>query len=109
MARSKQLEVVSDNGLDRKKLTGFVERIEHVSAERAELTTDIKEIYREAKEEGFDGRYVRRCIKLRKMSRSEREADEATLTMYMEALGMLSDTPLGRAALERDGLSAYSP
>ena len=95
-----KMEVVPEptNGLDRKKLTGFVERIEHISEERAALTADIASVYKEAKEQGFDGRYIRRCIKLRKMTAVERENEQETLDLYMHALGMLADTPLGQAA-----------
>ena len=70
--------------------------------EKAGLLGDIKEVYAEAKGCGFDTKTMRRIISIRKKDHSERQEEEAILELYMEALGMLADTPLGCAAVSRD-------
>lgn len=81
---------IGDNG----HLKSFVERIEHCEEAKREILVDIKEIYAEAKSNGFDVKVLRKVIRLRKMQ-------EAILETYMHALGMLADLPLGQAAMER--------
>ena len=84
------------------QLKAFVERIERLEAEKAETAADIRDVYAEAKGTGFDVRALRTIIRLRKQDTDERREQEMILETYMMALGMLSDTPLGRAAVQRD-------
>lgn len=65
------------------------------------LASDIREVYAEAKGHGFDTKVLRKVIALRKLDAAERREQEAILALYMDALGMLADTPLGRAAIDR--------
>lgn len=88
------------------QLLSIVERIERLELEKANIATDIKEVYAEAKGNGFDTKILRKVVALRKKDANERQEEEAMLELYMQALGMLADTPLGQAALERDGLAA---
>lgn len=88
-------------GVAADKLQRFVERIERLEEEKAGIASDIKDIYAEAKSDGFDTKAIREIIRLRKMAPHERRAREATLDIYKAALGMLEDTPLGQAAIER--------
>ncbi len=83
-------------------LRSFVERIERLEDEKAVLAVDLKEVYQEAKSEGFDTKIIRKVIALRKQDGIERTAEEETLALYMQALGMLVDTPLGKAAVVRE-------
>ena len=88
--------------LTNNQLQSLVERIERLEEEKKSLAADIKEIYSEAKAFGFDTKILRKVVSLRKKSAADRDEEEATLTLYMQALGMLADTPLGQAAIERD-------
>jgi uncharacterized protein (UPF0335 family) len=83
------------------QLQALVERIEKLEDERSLLATDIKEIYAEAKFSGFEPKIIKKIIALRKKDKEQRAEEDALLQSYMNALGMLSDTPLGRFALEK--------
>lgn len=84
------------------QLQSIVERIEKLEDERALLAADIKDIYAEAKGNGFDPKIIKKVIALRKKDAAQREEEDALLATYMSALGMLADLPLGEAALRRD-------
>ena len=84
------------------QLQSIVERIERLEDERALLAADIKDIYAEAKGNGFDPKIIKKVVALRKKDAAQREEEEALLATYMSALGMLADLPLGEAALRRD-------
>jgi uncharacterized protein (UPF0335 family) len=70
------------------QLKAFIERIERLEEEKAGIAGDIKEIYAEAKGNGFDTKAMRKIISLRKQDYSERQEQEAILELYMQALGM---------------------
>jgi len=74
-----------------------IERIERMEVEKAAVAEDIKQIYLEAKGNGFDTKIIRKVIAMRKKSAEEREAERAMIELY---LGQLSDTPLGRFVLQ---------
>ncbi len=84
------------------QLKSIVERIERLEEEKAEVAGQIKEVYAEAKSNGFDTKAIRKCVSLRKKTADERAEEEAVLDLYLPALGMLSDTPLGRWAAIRE-------
>ena len=69
---------------------------------KAVIAEDIKSIYAEAKGNGFDPKMLRKVIALRKKAASERDSEQTMIDLYMSALGMLADTPLGQAAIARD-------
>lgn len=71
------------------QLRSFVERIERLEEEKAALAADIKEVYAEAKGNGFDTKVLRKVISLRKKDTAERQEEEAMLELYLHALGML--------------------
>lgn len=70
----------------REKLKQFIARIERLEAEKAELATDIREVYSEVKSFGFDTKVMRKVVSLRKQDASERAEQEALLDMYMEVV-----------------------
>ena len=74
-----------DNG----QLRAFIERIERMEEEKAAIGADIKEIYAEAKGNGFDTKILRRIVNIRKQDANERMEQEALLETYMRALGMI--------------------
>jgi uncharacterized protein (UPF0335 family) len=71
------------------QLKSLVERIERLEEEKKTIAGDIKEVYAEAKANGFDTKILRKLITIRKKDRNEREEEEAILDLYMSALGML--------------------
>jgi uncharacterized protein (UPF0335 family) len=91
---------IGHNSISKSELKKYVERIEGLEEEKATLATDIKEIYVEAKSNGFDAKILRKLIVLRRKDARTREEEQAMLEIYMEALGMLGDTPLGDAAIK---------
>lgn len=87
------------------QLKSIISRIEKLEYEKANIAADIRDVYAEAKGTGFDIKAIKQIIKLRAMDASEREERETILDTYLNALGMLSDTPLGEAALRAEGLA----
>lgn len=78
-------------------LRSFVERIERLEGEIAELNADKSEVYKEAKGFGLDVKALRKLISIRRQPAHEREEQDAVLTTYMVALGMVPDLSLVRA------------
>lgn len=70
------------------QLRAFVERIERMNEEAKAISGDIKEIYAEAKGNGFDVKALRQIIRIRAQDHAERMEMEAILELYMAALGM---------------------
>lgn len=70
------------------QLRAFVERIERLEEEKKGLAEDIREIYAEAKGNGFDTKVLKKVIAIRKQDKSEREEQEAILELYLAALGI---------------------
>lgn len=86
------------NGQDLRLL---IERIERLEEEKKEIQEHIKDVYGEAKSRGYDPKIMRQIIRLRKMSVTERDEEEALLDIYKASLGMLGGTPLGEAAIKK--------
>lgn len=82
---SSDLDTLS--GTAQSKLKSFVERIERLEDERAGLAADLKEVYDEAKNEGFDTKIMRKVIRLRKADVAKRQEEEALIELYMTAVG----------------------
>jgi uncharacterized protein (UPF0335 family) len=70
-------------------LKAFVERIERLEEEKKVIADDIRDVYGEAKANGFDTRALRAVVRLRKQDTEERKEQEAILETYLQALGML--------------------
>ena len=73
-------------GLAGDRIRSFVERIEQIESELAELNEGKKEVFSEAKNEGFDVKILREIIKLRKQDKEERDEHETLLDVYMRAM-----------------------
>ena len=71
------------------RLTSFIERIERLEEEKAGIAGDIKDVYAEAKGEGYDTNAMRQIIKLRKMDKQERAEMEEMVELYKTAVGMV--------------------
>ena len=74
-----------------KQLRQFIEQVERLEEEKKALQGDIKDKYAEAKGQGFDVKIMKAVIRLRKVSATTREEQEAILATYMHALGMASE------------------
>lgn len=84
------------------QLQQLIQRIEKLEDEKATIALDIKEVYAEAKSMGFDPKIIKKVVSIRAKDAAKVAEEQALLDTYMAALGMLADTPLGRAAIERD-------
>ncbi|MCI5046271.1 MAG: DUF2312 domain-containing protein [Aquisalinus sp.] len=80
-----QLAGASSVAADR--LRSFIERVERLEEDKAAIMNDIKEVFAEAKGEGYDVKTLRQVIRLRKMDRADRQEMEALLELYLSALG----------------------
>jgi len=76
-------------GIAAEALRQFVERIERLEEEKKALSADIKDVYGQAKSQGFDVKILRKIISLRKMEDQEREEVDQLLELYKAALGMV--------------------
>jgi uncharacterized protein (UPF0335 family) len=75
-------------GIAGERLRSIVERIERLEEEKKALSSDIKDIFAEAKSAGFDVKVLRAVIRLRKQEPAEVEEQETLLDLYRRALGM---------------------
>lgn len=77
------------------KLKALFERIERMEEDRVALAADLKEVFAEAKADGFDVKIMRKVLKRRKTDRAKLQEEEALIDLYSSALG---DLPLFRSA-----------
>ena len=68
---------MSKTGFAKEHLRSLVERVERLEEEKAALTADIREVYSEAKGQGFDTKIMRQVVRLRKLDRADRQEQEA--------------------------------
>ncbi len=80
---------MTQSGVARDQLRSIVARIERLEEEKAALAADIREVYAEAKGNGFDVKTLRTVVRLRKMDEADRQEQDMLLDTYMHALGML--------------------
>ncbi len=78
-------------GIAREQLRSFVERIERLEEEKKAIADDIRDVYAEAKGNGFNTKTLRQVVRLRKQDRDERMEQEALLDLYLHALGMIPE------------------
>lgn len=71
------------------KLKSLVERIERLEEDKAAVMADLKEVYAEAKGEGFDTKIIRKVIRLRAQDAAKRSEEEALIELYITAIGGL--------------------
>ena len=80
---------MSDSGaVARDQLRSIVERIERLEEEKKTIADDIKDVYGEAKSNGYDVKVLRKIIAIRKQAQNDRLEQEAILDTYLHALGM---------------------
>ena len=81
---------MAKSGFAAGQLRSLIERIERLEEEKTALTSDIREVYAEAKGHGFDIKIMRQVVRMRKLDKADRQEQEAVLDLYMSALGMRS-------------------
>ena len=87
MNKPERVDSDSIEHVDGGHLHAFIERIERLEEEKKAIADDIKEVYAEAKGNGFDVKVMRKVISLRKMDRDKRIEEETILDLYLAALG----------------------
>nr|WP_321980167.1 DUF2312 domain-containing protein [uncultured Cohaesibacter sp.] len=80
--------MTNPGGVAADQLRAFVERIERLEEEKKALNDDIKDVYAEAKGNGYDVKTLRQVVRMRKQDSNERQEMEALLDLYLHALGM---------------------
>ncbi len=85
-------------GIAGDRIRSFVERIEHLEEEIQGLNEGKKEVFAEAKGEGFDVKILKEIIKIRKQDKDERDEQETLLDLYMQAMDTAEPEERARAA-----------
>lgn len=76
-------------GITGSHLRQFIERLERLEEDKKAVSEDMKEVFGEAKANGFDVKILRKILSIRKMDAADREEQEALIDLYMQALGMV--------------------
>ena len=87
-AATKDPVVTGSEEVNAGHLRAFIERIERLEEEKKALADDIKDVYGEAKGNGFDVKIMRKIVSIRKQDREKRREEEEILDLYMAALGI---------------------
>lgn len=77
------------NATAQSKLKSVIERIERLHEDAAAVSTDLKEVYAEARGEGFDTKIIKIIVKLRAQDKATRQETEALVDLYISAIGGL--------------------
>jgi uncharacterized protein (UPF0335 family) len=80
--------IQEEKDADGGKLVAYIERIERLEEERKELGADVREIFAEAKGNGFDTKVMRQILRLRKMTPADRAEAEFLRDRYKKLLGI---------------------
>jgi uncharacterized protein (UPF0335 family) len=75
------------NATAQAQLKSIIERIENLETEKAEVAEQIKEVFAEAKGNGYDVKTLRKVVRIRKQDRAKRQEEEALLDLYLSAIG----------------------
>lgn len=81
-------DTIAVGGNAKERIKAFIERVENLTAEKKTFADDIKEVYAEAKGNGFDVRALRECVKLRAKDAEKLKTEKAILDIYLNAIGM---------------------
>lgn len=71
------------------QLKSVIERIERLEEDKAAVMADLKEVYAEAKGNGYDTKILRKVVRLRKQDKAKRQEEEALIDLYLSAVGGL--------------------
>jgi len=79
---------MSDSQIDGAQLLSYIQRVEKLNEDAAAIAADIKEVMSEAKSAGYDPKYIKQMIKLRKMDNDELDENDELTKMYRRAIGL---------------------
>ena len=89
MDEDREIEsIASTESVNGGQLRAFIERIERLEEEKKCISDDIKDVYAEAKGNGFDSKILKAIVKIRRQDRDKRIEEETILDLYLAALGM---------------------
>ena len=71
------------------RLRTVIERLERLEEDKAAIMADMKEVFAEAKGEGYDVKTLRKVLRISKMDKAKRQEEEAILDLYLSALGLI--------------------
>jgi uncharacterized protein (UPF0335 family) len=71
------------------RLRTLIERLERLDEDKAAVMADMKEVFAEAKGEGYDVKTLRKVLRISKMDKAKRQEEEAILDLYLSALGLI--------------------
>lgn len=80
---------IGHNAIAKDQLRSFVERVERLEEDKAGITSDIKDVFTEAKGNGYDVKALRTIVRMRKQDAGERAEQDQILETYMQAMGMI--------------------
>ena len=80
---------MAKTGFAKDQLKSFINRIERLEEDKKVISDDIRDVYTEAKGNGYDVKALRTIVRMRKQDPNERQEAETVLETYMQALGML--------------------
>lgn len=86
-SQSKPSPAVADKNISAQRLKSFIQRIERLDEEKRTLSSDIREVYAEAKSGGFDPKIMRKVVALRRLDKAERQEMESLMQVYLDAIG----------------------
>ena len=84
---SSEIDVL--NATAQSQLKSIIERIERLEEDKAAVANDLKEVYAEAKGNGFDVKILRKVVRLRKQDTAKRQEEDALVDLYLSAIGGL--------------------
>ncbi|QUD86767.1 DUF2312 domain-containing protein [Phenylobacterium montanum] len=84
---SSEIDVL--NATAQSQLKSIIERIERLEEDKAAVQNDLKEVYAEAKGNGFDTKVLRKVVRMRKQDKAKRQEEEALIDLYLSAIGGL--------------------
>jgi uncharacterized protein (UPF0335 family) len=87
---SKSEPQAGHNSINKDQIKAIIERIERLEDEKKTISDDIRDVYVEAKGNGFDTKALRTVVRMRKQDANERAEQEAVLDLYLNAMGMLA-------------------
>ncbi len=79
---------MSEGAVSDDQLRLFIERIERLEEEKKGISDDVRDVYSEAKSQGYDAKIMRQIVRLRKMETNDRQEMEAILDLYKAAVGL---------------------
>ena len=85
-------------GIAGDRIRSLIERVEHIEEEIKALTEGKKEVFAEAKGEGFDVKILKEILRLRKQDKDERDEHDSMLDLYMQAMDDADKAPVAKAA-----------